>query len=185
MNNQVKLNHTTQIIGTNQTVGDYWSWAYSNLLAIVNRSIFAEFLVASALGITDKLRLEWNAYDLMYQNKRIEVKSASYLQVWNHNGTTKIQFDIGKKRSYFAETNTYAKECSRCSDIYVFCLFSETNIELANPLDTKQWQFYLQTTEFINNNHAEEKLLKYQQVIQNSKAIAYDQLKSEIDNLIN
>ena len=33
------------------TVGDFWAWAYSDVLENTARGIFAEFLVGSALGI--------------------------------------------------------------------------------------------------------------------------------------
>ncbi|MBD1846459.1 hypothetical protein H6F89_24140 [Cyanobacteria bacterium FACHB-63] len=40
------------------TVQDFWAWAYSNILSNRNRSIFAEFLVAAALGLTHQPRIE-------------------------------------------------------------------------------------------------------------------------------
>jgi len=39
------------------TVGDFWSWAYSDMLSNVIRSVYAEFLVASALGFTHEPRM--------------------------------------------------------------------------------------------------------------------------------
>ncbi len=38
---------------TETCVGDFWSWAYSDILSNRNRSIFAEFIVGSALGVVD------------------------------------------------------------------------------------------------------------------------------------
>jgi hypothetical protein len=55
------------------TMGDFWSWAYSDIMGNVNRSVFAEFVVASVLSIDDRVRIEWDAYDLEYQGKKIEV----------------------------------------------------------------------------------------------------------------
>ncbi len=43
------------------TVGDFWSWAYSDLLSNANRGVFAEFIVAVALGVHEQPRLEWPA----------------------------------------------------------------------------------------------------------------------------
>jgi hypothetical protein len=58
-------------------VGGFWSWAYSDVLSNVNRSIFAEFLVASALELTHEPRVEWDAVDLRYHGHGIEVRSAA------------------------------------------------------------------------------------------------------------
>ncbi len=41
------------------TVGEFWSWAYSDLLNNATRGVFAEYLVAVALGVDDQPRLAW------------------------------------------------------------------------------------------------------------------------------
>lgn len=62
------------------TVGDFWQWAYSDILSNRNRSIFAEFIVGVALGAVDKPRVEWDPADLCYQGFKIEVKSSADCQ---------------------------------------------------------------------------------------------------------
>ena len=57
-----RLDPQTQIAGLEHlTLGDFWSWAYSDVLNNRNRSIFAEFVVASALGLLITPRVEWDA----------------------------------------------------------------------------------------------------------------------------
>jgi hypothetical protein len=63
-----------------------------------NRSVFAEFLVGSMLGVIDEPRREWDAVDLHFRKKKIEVKSAAYVQSWKQNSPSIIQFDIGMKK---------------------------------------------------------------------------------------
>jgi hypothetical protein len=76
-----KLSINTPIIGLdNTTLGDFWTWAYSDVIGNRNRSIFAEFLVGTALGVVDKPRVEWDAVDLRYSDSKIEVKAAGYVQ---------------------------------------------------------------------------------------------------------
>ena len=59
------LDATDPITGLEQiTVGDFWRWAYSDLLSNRNRSIFAEYIVGVALGIVDNPRVEWDSVDL-------------------------------------------------------------------------------------------------------------------------
>jgi hypothetical protein len=36
------------------TLGDFWSWAYSDVLSNRNRSVFAEFLVTAALDVRSR-----------------------------------------------------------------------------------------------------------------------------------
>ena len=58
----------TEILGTGgATVGDFWAWAYSDILTNTSRGIFAEFLVGKALGVVEGVRpTGWNDFDLSY-----------------------------------------------------------------------------------------------------------------------
>ena len=64
------------------TVGDFWVWAYSDILSNRNRAVFAEFLVGTALGVVGSPRIEWDASDLTYHGNHIEVKASAYVQSW-------------------------------------------------------------------------------------------------------
>lgn len=73
------------IRGTNRsdlTILDFWKWGYSNLLPNITRGVFAEYLVAVALGKAERPRKPWAGTDIEYQGKRIEVKSTSFVQAW-------------------------------------------------------------------------------------------------------
>lgn len=88
------------------TLADFWSWAYSDLLSNVNRCTFAEFLVAAALGLLDTPRVEWDAVDLRYQGRGIEVRAAAYLQSWHQSHPSAIRFRIANTRAWDTQTNT-------------------------------------------------------------------------------
>lgn len=92
---QRKLNPGKKITGLEGlTVGDFWSWAYSDIMGNLNRSVFAEFVVASALGLNDKIRIEWDAFDLHYQGRNIEVNCATHIQSWQQKIPSIIRYDI-------------------------------------------------------------------------------------------
>lgn len=150
MCSSIKLKPTVRLNGLGEaTISDFWSWAYSDILSNRNRSIFAEFLIASALGCLDKTRMEWDACDLRYGGKKIEVKSAAYLQSWHQKAPSVIGFDIAKKRAWHADTNTLNSDPVRYSDVYVFCLYPETDPTKCNILDINAWEFYVVPTETI------------------------------------
>jgi hypothetical protein len=128
------------------TVLDFWQWMGSDLLSNALRGVLAEFLVAKALGAVTLPRLEWDAADVMYRGHPIEVKSAAYLQSWPQKKPSTIQFDVARKRSWHALTNTYDTEASRSADAYVFCLFAEQDHQCANVLDVRQWRFWVAAT---------------------------------------
>jgi excinuclease UvrABC ATPase subunit len=69
----------------NTTIGEFWAWAYSDILLNVNRGIFAEFLVANRLGIDVRKypRTVYDYIDIRYRGKTIEVKCSAYVQSWD------------------------------------------------------------------------------------------------------
>lgn len=128
-------------------VNDFWRWSGSNLLDNTYRGMLAEFLVARALDLDSISRAEWGLYDLLYNDIKIEVKSSAYIQSWEQETPYSPRFDIHR-----SVTNG-----KRMSDIYVFCLLNEKNREDINPLDLKQWDFYIAKTSVINNTFDRQK----------------------------
>jgi hypothetical protein len=131
------------------TVGDYWSWAYSNILCNANRSILAEFVVGTVLDAVRSPRVEWDAYDLLYNGKKIEVKCSAYLQSWPQVKLSTVQFDIAKKLYWDARTGISSKVPDRSADCYVFCLYPEKEPCRVNILDIESWEFYVVSKDTI------------------------------------
>ncbi len=101
---------------------EYWQWFASDLISNTMRGILAEFIVASALGLTDNSRKEWDACDLITKDGiKIEVKSAAYLQSWTQKILSNISFNIKPTHAWNGETGEYSKDKKRSADIYVFC----------------------------------------------------------------
>jgi hypothetical protein len=178
---QIKLNSKEA-----RPVSEFWSWAYSDILSNRNRGIFAEYIVGCALDQIDKPRVEWDAYDFEYKGKKIEVKCSAYLQNWNQDKPSEIKWDIAKKKSWYAETNTYSKEVTRSSDCYVFCLYKEKNKSLTdNIIDLGNWCFYVIATSeidriFINQKSVTKNRLEKEGVV----SVGFDELKEKINFMI-
>lgn len=103
-----------------------------------------------ALG---KPRTDWTAYDVYYPldkmtGIRIEVKSAAYLQAWEQQRLSKIQFSIRPTRAWSPEDG-YEDAVRHQSDVYVFCLYTETDRKRADPLLLDKWDFYILPTRLI------------------------------------
>jgi hypothetical protein len=96
---EMKHDPNDKIHGLKDTsIGDYWKWAYSDILSNRNRGIFAEFLVGNALDAIAKPRVEYNCVDICYKNKTIEVKCSAYVQSWPQDKKSRIEYGIGKKK---------------------------------------------------------------------------------------
>lgn len=162
--------------------GNFWKWAFSDFLSNSLRGILAEFVVGSALGCLDNQRKEWDAYDLLYKNKKIEVKCAAYLQTWHQKKHSVIRFDIAEKSSWYADENKYADKVERPADYYVFSVFAETDRNLADPLDVEQWFFLIMSKEQIAQYFGKNKTVGLNAIEAiGVERIGYSELKNHFD----
>jgi hypothetical protein len=162
------------------TVGDFWQWAYSDILSNRNRSIFAEFIVGVALGVVDKPRVEWEPFDFQYGNFRIEVKSAAYVQNWKHKKLSTIRFDIGKALFWNRAKGEYEGKPTRCADLYVFCHYTERDKAKANVLHVPAWDFYVVSTAILNREFGEAKSLSLEAVKRVAAPCKWEGLKMAV-----
>ena len=68
-----------------------------------------------------------------------------------------LSFGIQPTFGWDSATNTYSKELTRQSDIYVFCVHKHTDQDTVNPLDIAQWDFYLLPTRILNEKAGAQK----------------------------
>lgn len=145
------------------TVMDFWCWAYSDLIDNTQRGVMAEFLVYSSLKSSipshdTQIRENWLPFDVMSPSgRRIEVKSAAYIQAWTpENIFAQIRFDIGKKLAWDNATATSATVAKRNCDLYVFCLFTAKTKDIS-LLDLDYWDFYVLPTSVLDEKVPDQK----------------------------
>ena len=183
-----KLSPDTPLVNMGElTLGDFWSWAYSDVVSNGNRSVFAEFIVGTALDATQAPRIEWDAVDLRYAGKLIEVKASAYTQSWAP--ATKpgpITFGIAKKLPWDAETNQSGSTPVRSADCYVFCLHNERDREQARLriLDVASWEFYVVATVQIERQFGDQKSVSLAALAKLRAPVSYAQLRSAVDEAL-
>ena len=157
----------------------FWQWSSSELLGNALRGVLAEFIIASALGITKKPREEWDAYDLITSaGLKIEVKSSSYLQSWEQAKLSKIIFGIQPTEDILVNNG----EKIRRSDIYIFCVLSHQDKNTVNPLNLSQWDFYILDTDILNERVKKQKTITLSSLLKlNPVKVKYDELENEIN----
>jgi hypothetical protein len=143
------------------TLLHFWQWSGSDLVSNTARGLLAEFIVASALGLTSELREEWRSFDLLTASgKKIEVKSCAYLQAWGQSKLSDIVFNIRPTRAWEADTGALATELKRQADVYIFALLSHKDKSTLNPLDLDQWEFYVVATNLLDARLGNSIILK-------------------------
>lgn len=145
---------------TRISINDFWSWAYSDLLDNTQRGIMAEFLVYSSLKSdlsNTQMRTNWLPYDILSPSgRRIEIKSAAYLQSWTTDFPSQIQYDIAPKLAW--DGKCYATERKRNCDLFVFCLYTALTRD-KSILELDYWEFYILPTSILNTRIPNQKTL--------------------------
>lgn len=165
-------------------LNDFWAWNSSDLLNNTLRGALAEFIVASAIGInTTKAREDWTAYDLLTDSgRKIEVKCSAYLQSWNAEKLSRVQFSIRPARAWDAETD-FSDDAKRWSDLYVFCLYASKD-RTESPLQLEQWEFYLLPTFVLDEQCGKQKSITLSSLLSLSPTrVTYDALQEAVENL--
>lgn len=164
---------------------DFWQFEFSNIYDMQDE--ISEFIVAKALGIDVPYNKElWTLYDIYYKKMRIEVKETSYYHPWNVEGKVSKQrtFGITMANSSY-EDKEHPNKYERQNDIYVFCVVNGETRENANPLNLNNWDFYVIPTYVINEKCKKNKTISLNRIHSlGYKPIQYDELKKEIDKVI-
>jgi hypothetical protein len=133
------------------SVRDFWGWSSSDLMSNTFRGRVAEFLVAQALGVADGVRDEWDPWDLTSKTgTKVEVKSSAYVQSWAQRKLSAPSFNIAPSRFWNAATDVTETEAKRHADVYVFALLTHRDRLTVEPLDVRQWAFYVLPTRVLN-----------------------------------
>lgn len=148
------------------SIRDFWSWAYSDLLDNTLRGSYAEFIVATALGVDlTKGRTSWDPWDLTFNDIRVEVKSSSYIQSWEQTRPSAISFSIRPTVSW-SGAKGYSGDVKRQSDVYVFCVYSEQDASVADPLSLDSWEFYVIPTARLDERCQAQKTIALGSLLQ-------------------
>lgn len=150
---------------TGYLLSDFWAWQSSDLLNNTLRGSYCEFVVSAALGVDlSGVNEDWTPYDILMpcgeSSIRIEVKSSAYLQAWEQSRLSSVQFSIRPSRAWSAEAG-YSETVKRNSDVYVFCLYTETDRSKADPLILDGWDFYVLPTKRIDALCGQQKTISF------------------------
>lgn len=162
---------------------DFWRWSVSDIVSNATRGRLAEFIVATAVNIDIKeIRDEWGAYDLETPDKiKIEIKSAAYIQSWEQKKLSLISFSTKLSQPWNSEIDKRSTIPIRSADVYVFCLLHHLNKPTINPLNLNHWEFYVLSTEELNNYKRSQHSITLNSLKKLTNSVEYDKLKNEIE----
>jgi hypothetical protein len=166
----------------------FYRWAMGDLVDNRNRGIFAEWLVGQALGVVRErdVRHEWDAYDLLYGEVKVEVKASGLSQTWNLYEPSKPNLNIAPRwRHWVAETDVWIEHDQpvRFADVYVFCLHESVPATNENVRDPASWKFWVIPTREINDELGDQKTVGLATLSRIAAPIRWSGIKAEVDHL--
>jgi hypothetical protein len=158
-----------------------WQWSASDLIGNTARGCLAEYIVAMALGLTESVRNDWEAYDLQYNQWNIEVKASGYLQSWSQKRLCRPSFSIRPARKWDPQTGDMSREAKRHAHLYVFCLHHHEQKNTVNPLDLDQWTFYVIPTTRLEKSYPKAERIGLPAILSLKPHVAkYSELKNRV-----
>lgn len=129
----------------------FFQWAYGNALDNATRGVIAEYLIHRAVGGIGTCRQNWDGFDVETESGiKIEVKASGYVQSWQQQKPSEIEFKIAKRDAWIASENRYLGRQCRYADVWIFCVHAERDRGRADPFDTDQWEFYIATSQWLD-----------------------------------
>ncbi len=165
----------------------FWQWSASDLVGNAMRGILAEYIVASVVDKADRSRTEWDAFDIeTNEGIKVEVKSGAYIQSWSQKKLSTIQFGIRPTQGWDSKTNSYSTEFARQSDVYVFCVLEHKEQGTIDPLNMRQWYFYVLATNELNQAVGAQKTITLGRLKELKPiAVPYGELSASIKQAAN
>jgi len=185
-------------------INGFQKWATGNLVDNRNRGIFAEWMVGEALDCIDgaDFRVEWDSFDLLYGDLKVEVKASGYSQTWNLHKATVPKFTItGQKWTWLTEEEADAlpdqdpdaqyrrsgvwipnDPPSRPADVYVFCLHEALPATNENVADTDTWVFWVVATRTLDKAVGGQKTLGLKKLDSLAPRISWNEIRAAVDD---
>lgn len=164
-----------------RTLVEFWDWALSNVVDNTTRAVFAEYLVAVCLGLDGAPRVAWDAVDLRYGDRAIEVKAAGRGQTWSQAEPSRVRFGIDKKFGWDAPSNQRSTVAARAADIYVFCIHGSYPATVENVLDSNEWEFFVASTGQLAASFGDQKSVSESSLRKIIAPVTAGELRSAID----
>lgn len=127
--------------GVDATVHDFWRFALPDVTTNNTRGWLAEYLVWRAIGVDRPVRIEWDAFDVLWGDVRIEVKSSAYIQRWAQRRSSTLGFQGLRGKLLDPLTNKYAADATYNADVYVLAVNLADDRSTFDQLDVSQWRF--------------------------------------------
>jgi hypothetical protein len=156
-----------------RTLGDFWSWAYSDFTSSHSQAMFARFLVSAALDALDTPYADLEGYHLLYRGRKIAVEVAVA------EADASPIFDIAERKSPDLVSASYVPQPIRPAEAYVFCRYAGLTV-----LDAADWEFCVLLTDSINRHFRRQQTADWEVLRQLGPPVAHNSLRAALDQAL-
>ena len=152
-----RLRSTSRSSERTKTVGDFLTWAFSEVLDSQRRGFVAEFMVMDALGI-ELDYISGDMYDLRYRGG-VQIKASSAVQNWGGALVHRIGFSTRPRRAYTVGDDglEVVLEAQRRGKCWVFAVHLPTSSDPEEArdevLDATKWRYWVADPRAIRYDH--------------------------------
>jgi len=152
-------NKPAKINGKKSTMIDFRKTMFSRIESNTLRGKIGEYIVSWAIGAEETSQDPWQAFDLISpHSKKIEVKTTSFLQDWEHGEKNRNPKFIIKPTRKYTRASGLEKERTYNADIYVLCYYSWLDKKTIDVLNLNHWKFWVfsknELLEVFNGNYS-------------------------------
>lgn len=113
-----------------------------------------------------------------------KVKSSAYLQSWEQDNYSPIQFNVEKTKELDLIKGAYCGEPRRCADVYVFAELAHKDKATVDPLNVQQWEFYALPASVLDKRERSQHSITLKSLTDlTGGAVDYFQLADKIKSL--
>lgn len=159
------------------TLGDFWTWAFSDLVGERTLGSLAEFVVGLSLENLERPR-SGRSPSLLYLGKRIEIRTVLWSGAMDRRTLQTTRFEVTPPSIDGDGEGGEVHE--RPVDCYVFCLLSMSVMGSGDPTDMRNWDFFVVEPEGLEEALGGRRSIRLQELCHIAMPLTHEQLRGAV-----
>lgn len=169
------------------TLGDFWSWAFSDLLDHDVRAAFAQFVVCLGLDRTALPRVSWTGGDLPYRGRSLRVVHLGHVAAWDVDAPATVwQGAEGERDPHWSRQRDAVVELGGegAADCWIVSHDPRRDPRALDPLDVAEWEFFVLPHHAVELEAGPERVLALRRMRFLAEPVDHAGLRQRVDQVL-